>query len=102
MVTQDRLRALAEQLTCIAPTTDTETAPTYQPNIREALEWLVNLGCGVGRAGGPPEHGEIETAIEYGKDALAPVSPVRQDATETLPERMSPNEIPNLGEPFDD
>lgn len=37
----------------------------------EALEWLVNVGCGVGRAGGAPEEGEFEAAIEAGKVALA-------------------------------
>lgn len=44
------------------------------PDIRGALEWLVNIGHGVGKAGGPPEPGEIETALEYGKDALRAAS----------------------------
>lgn len=51
-----------------------------KPDIREALEWLVNLGHGVGRAGGPPEHGEIETALEFGKDALVTSSPEWRDS----------------------
>jgi len=37
----------------------------------KALEWLVNLGYGVGKAGGAPEDGEFEGAIEAGKAALA-------------------------------
>ncbi len=37
---------------------------------REALEWLVNLGCDVGKAGGTPEINEYEEAIDFGKATL--------------------------------
>lgn len=33
------------------------------PDMHEALEWLLHLICGVGRAGGAPEPGEIEDAV---------------------------------------
>lgn len=65
------------------------------PNVRDALAWLVNLGCGVGKNGEQPEHGEFETAIEYGKDALLasaekpslmmPMSDKEWDAVRTVP-----------------
>ncbi len=38
--------------------------------MREALEWLVHLGHGVGKAGGAPEAGEFEAAIKQGEAAL--------------------------------
>lgn len=41
-------------------------------NERVALEWLVNLGHGVGKAGGPPEPGEFEDAMQLAEAALAP------------------------------
>ena len=44
--------------------------PTDEALVK-VLEWLVNLGYGVGKAGGAPEDGEFEDAIEAGKAALA-------------------------------
>lgn len=41
----------------------------------DALRWLVNVVCGVGKAGGEPEPGEFEAAVEAAKDALAEVEP---------------------------
>lgn len=63
--------SLDAALDAIEPIHDPVGASQYsQPIIREALEWLVNLGYGVGRAGGPGDHEEIETALEFGKAAL--------------------------------
>jgi hypothetical protein len=48
-------------------------APAARPQGGEALEalrWLVNVACGVGKAGGEPEPGEFEAAVEAGKSAL--------------------------------
>ena len=41
----------------------------------EALRWLVNLACGVGKAGGKPEEWEIEEAVVAGKAALRAAAP---------------------------
>lgn len=38
--------------------------------LEAALRWLVHLGCDVGRAGGRPEPGEFETAIDEAKALL--------------------------------
>lgn len=45
-------------------------APPAADAQRAALEWLVNLACGVGKAGGKPEEWEIEEAVAAGKAAL--------------------------------
>ena len=44
--------------------------PAPHDTLREALRWLVNVGCGVGRAGGKPEDGELGVAIRAGQAAL--------------------------------
>ena len=38
--------------------------------LEQALEWLVNLGHGVGKAGGSPEFGEFEEALNAGRVLL--------------------------------
>jgi len=38
--------------------------------LREALDWLTHLGHGVGKAGGAPEHGEFEDALNEARAAL--------------------------------
>ena len=45
------------------------------PDLLAALEWLTNLGHGVGKAGRDPLPGEIEAALEAGKAALAKAKP---------------------------
>lgn len=41
------------------------------PDMHDALRWLVNIGSGVGKAGGPPEAGEFEEALTAAKNVLA-------------------------------
>lgn len=56
--------------------TDTERIRELEADVlrltraQEALRWLVHLHSGVGKAGGTPEDGEFESAIEAGKAAL--------------------------------
>jgi regulator of replication initiation timing len=38
--------------------------------LREALEWLTNVACGVSKSGGVPSDSEITDAIESAKAAL--------------------------------
>jgi len=49
--------------------------------LAQQLEWLTNLGCGVGKAGGRPSAFEFEDAIENAKAtiALAPVQALLKD-----------------------
>ena len=47
------------------------TAVNNHDDLVAALEWLVHLGCGIGKAGRDPETGEWEDAIKAGKTALA-------------------------------
>lgn len=49
--------------------------------LRDALEWMINLACGVGRAGGPPEDGEWQAAIDAGKLALTARSVVARESS---------------------
>jgi len=51
---------------------------------RAALEWLVNLGYGKGKAGGEIEGGEFEEALESGKQALITPSPVIEELREVV------------------
>lgn len=39
--------------------------------LTEALQWLVNLGHDIGKAGEQPEEGEVESALEQGVAVLA-------------------------------
>ena len=41
------------------------------PELLDACTWLANVECGVGRAGGAPEPGEREAAIEAARAAIA-------------------------------
>ena len=38
--------------------------------LRAAMQWLVNLAHGMGRAGGPPEEGEWDAAWKNAADCL--------------------------------
>lgn len=43
---------------------------TENDALRAALRWLTNVACGVGKAGGAPEPGEYEAAIDSARALL--------------------------------
>ena len=64
---------------------------------RAALEWLVNLGYGKGKAGGEIEGGEFEEALESGKQALLAPSPVTEDLREAVKDLLEVSKILDRG-----
>lgn len=47
-----------------------EQAEQREQRVLEALEWLINLGHGLGKAGNKPEIGEFEAAMVAGEKVL--------------------------------
>jgi hypothetical protein len=57
--------------TCRLSKLHTDALESERDTLRRALEWFVNLGHGVGKAGGTPEADEFEAAIAAGEAALS-------------------------------
>ena len=53
-----------------SPKAGSGSNPDESQSMKAALEWIVNIAHGVGKAGGTPEGGEWESALETGKSAL--------------------------------
>lgn len=55
----------------IPPPIPLAARPALDEEAVDALRWLVNIACGVGKRGGPPEPYEFEEAVALGKRVLA-------------------------------
>jgi hypothetical protein len=56
---------------CIYSQSQLSAANEIIRGLREALEWLTNIACGIGKAGSTPESGEFEEAVRNAQQALS-------------------------------